>query len=187
MKGVELYARVRFAVQIEGLSRREAAGRFGIDPRTVDGGKDAEVFGAARVPAEPAEMGISRTLWARACQVMGRPYAAVALALVSTRDAGHFTSGPGGYFAGMLRKYEKGELRLAGTLWALPRRNGASGANPCTDARSAPFPTPKKAILSALMGKLPNPSAIKRLRTGVFAGFLMVSALSGGHAIERAG
>jgi len=65
------------------------------------------------------EMGISRTLWARACQVMGRPYAAVAVALVSTRGAGHFTSGPGGYLAGMLRKYEKGELRLAGTLWAL--------------------------------------------------------------------
>jgi replication initiation protein RepC len=65
------------------------------------------------------EMGISRTLWARACQVMGRPYAAVALALVSTRQAGHFTSSPGGYFAGMLRKYEKGELRLAGSLWAL--------------------------------------------------------------------
>ncbi|HEX7532409.1 MAG TPA: IS21 family transposase [Methyloceanibacter sp.] len=35
MKSVELYARVRHAVQIEGLSRREAARRFGIDPRTV--------------------------------------------------------------------------------------------------------------------------------------------------------
>src|SRR6188472_1127677 len=35
MKGVELYAQVRYAVQIEGLSRREAARRFGIDPRTV--------------------------------------------------------------------------------------------------------------------------------------------------------
>jgi hypothetical protein len=35
MKGVELYAWVRFAVQIEGVSRREAARRFGIDPRTV--------------------------------------------------------------------------------------------------------------------------------------------------------
>ena len=35
MKGVELYARVRFAVQIEGVSQREAARRFGIDPRTV--------------------------------------------------------------------------------------------------------------------------------------------------------
>ena len=32
---VELYARVRFAVQIEGVSQREAARRFGIDPRTV--------------------------------------------------------------------------------------------------------------------------------------------------------
>src|SRR5262249_9141216 len=35
MKGVELYARVRYAVQIEGVSQREAARRFGIDPRTV--------------------------------------------------------------------------------------------------------------------------------------------------------
>src|SRR5918994_6558874 len=35
MKSVELYAQVRFAVQIEGVSRREAARRFGIDPRTV--------------------------------------------------------------------------------------------------------------------------------------------------------
>jgi transposase len=35
MKGVDLYAQVRFAVQIEGASRREAARRFGIDPRTV--------------------------------------------------------------------------------------------------------------------------------------------------------
>jgi replication initiation protein RepC len=64
-------------------------------------------------------MGISRTLWARARQVMGRLYAAVAVALVSTRGAGHFTSDPGEYFVGMLRKYKTGELRLAGTLWAL--------------------------------------------------------------------
>jgi len=32
---VELYGRVRFAFRIEGISRREAARRFGIDPRTV--------------------------------------------------------------------------------------------------------------------------------------------------------
>jgi hypothetical protein len=83
-------------------------------------------------------MGISRTLWARACQVMGRPYAAVALALVSTRQAGHFTSSSGGYFAGMLRKYEKGELRLTGSLWRCARRNGASDAKRCTDHRAAP-------------------------------------------------
>ena len=35
MKRVELYGRVRHAVRIEGLSHREAARRFGIDPRTV--------------------------------------------------------------------------------------------------------------------------------------------------------
>lgn len=32
---MELYGQVRQAVRIEGLSRREAARRFGIDPRTV--------------------------------------------------------------------------------------------------------------------------------------------------------
>jgi len=36
MKQVELYAKVRYAVQIEGLSKRAAAARFGIDPKTVD-------------------------------------------------------------------------------------------------------------------------------------------------------
>ena len=67
------------------------------------------------------EMGVNSTLWARACDVMSRAYAAVALALVSTRSADHFTSGPGGYFAGMLRKYEKNpqDLCLSRTLWAL--------------------------------------------------------------------
>jgi transposase len=35
MKGVELYGQVRRAVYVEGMSRREAARRFGIDPWTV--------------------------------------------------------------------------------------------------------------------------------------------------------
>jgi transcriptional regulator with XRE-family HTH domain len=35
MKGVELYVEVRRALYVEGLSRREAARRYGIDPRTV--------------------------------------------------------------------------------------------------------------------------------------------------------
>jgi replication initiation protein RepC len=65
------------------------------------------------------EMKLNRTLWARACQLMGREYAAVALAIVSTWPEAHFTSGPAGYFAGMLRKFEKGELHLARTLWKL--------------------------------------------------------------------
>jgi transposase len=36
MKNVDLYAKVRHAVRIEGLSKRAVARRFGIDPRTVD-------------------------------------------------------------------------------------------------------------------------------------------------------
>ena len=36
MKNVDDYLKVRFAVQIEGLSKRAAARRFGFDPRTVD-------------------------------------------------------------------------------------------------------------------------------------------------------
>ena len=36
MKGLDLYARVRHAVMVEGMSRREAARMFGINRRTVD-------------------------------------------------------------------------------------------------------------------------------------------------------
>ena len=50
---------------------------------------------------------------------MGRDYAAIALAVVSTKDAAHFSSSAGGYFAGMMRKAERGELRLGGTIWKL--------------------------------------------------------------------
>jgi DNA-directed RNA polymerase specialized sigma24 family protein len=35
MKGVEPYGQVRRVVYVEGVSRREAARRFGIDPRTT--------------------------------------------------------------------------------------------------------------------------------------------------------
>ena len=52
MKGVELYAQVGYAVQTEGL---EAAGSgAALWDRPAEGSEDAGVFGAARVPAEPA-------------------------------------------------------------------------------------------------------------------------------------
>jgi DNA-binding transcriptional regulator LsrR (DeoR family) len=35
MKRVDLYGQVRRAVYVEGISQREAARRYGIDPRTV--------------------------------------------------------------------------------------------------------------------------------------------------------
>jgi replication initiation protein RepC len=70
------------------------------------------------------ELGVSASLWGEACRVMSREAAALALAIVSTKPTGHFTSGAGGYFAGMLRKFEKGELRLERTIWALRGREG---------------------------------------------------------------
>jgi hypothetical protein len=52
MKGVDLYGRVRYALPIEGLSRREAGRRFGIDPRTV--AKMMGLLCAAGISAEQA-------------------------------------------------------------------------------------------------------------------------------------
>jgi replication initiation protein RepC len=65
------------------------------------------------------ELGVSRSLWAEACQSMGRDEAALALAIVSTKPAAHFSRSAGGYFAGMVRKHQKGELHLQRSLWAL--------------------------------------------------------------------
>src|SRR5207342_1770545 len=56
MEQVELYAKVRYAVQIEGLSKRAAARRFGIDPRTVDKMMEFSVppgYRRSKPPAKP--------------------------------------------------------------------------------------------------------------------------------------
>jgi transposase len=56
MKDVELYARVRHAVRIEGLSKRAVARRFGIDPRTVDKMLEFSVppgYRRSKPPAKP--------------------------------------------------------------------------------------------------------------------------------------
>jgi replication initiation protein RepC len=65
------------------------------------------------------ELGVSRSLWAEACQSMGRDRATLTLAVVSTKSQGHFTRSAGGYFAGMVRKHASGELHLERSLWAL--------------------------------------------------------------------
>lgn len=64
-------------------------------------------------------LGVSLSLWGDACRVMGREHAALALALVMTKDAQHFHTSPAAYFAGMVRKAEKGELHMERTIWAL--------------------------------------------------------------------
>ena len=77
-----------------------------------------EIVDAAGTWLRP-ELGVSPSLWGEACRVMGREQAALALALVSTKEPGHFRSTAGGYFAGMVRKAERGELHLERTVWAL--------------------------------------------------------------------
>jgi replication initiation protein RepC len=68
------------------------------------------------------DLGVSLPLWGEACRTMGREEAALALAIVSTKPPEHFTRGAGGYFAGMLRKFERGELHLERTVWMLKDR-----------------------------------------------------------------
>ena len=67
------------------------------------------------------DLGVSKSLWGDACLAMGRELAAVALAIVSTKEAEHFRTTPGGYFHGMVAKAKAGELHLERTVWALRR------------------------------------------------------------------
>ena len=76
------------------------------------------------------DLGISQPLWGEACGAMGREEAAIALAIVSTKPAGHFTSSPGGYFHGMVAKAKAGELNLTRTIWGLRSRAGTIEGRP---------------------------------------------------------
>ena len=51
------------------------------------------------------DLGVSKSLWGDACLAMGRELAAIALAIVSTKEADHFRTSPGGYFHGMVAKH----------------------------------------------------------------------------------
>jgi replication initiation protein RepC len=80
------------------------------------------------------ELGVSKSLWGEACLAMGREEAAIAVAIVSAKPAGHFRSSPGGYFHGMVAKAKAGELNLARTIWGLRTRDrrawGGEGRSP---------------------------------------------------------
>jgi replication initiation protein RepC len=73
------------------------------------------------------ELGVSKSLWGEACLAMGREEAAIAVAIVSAKPAGHFRSSPGGYFHGMVAKAKAGELNLARTIWGLRSRDRRLG------------------------------------------------------------
>jgi replication initiation protein RepC len=73
------------------------------------------------------ELGVSKSLWGEACLAMGREEAAIAVAIVSAKPAGHFRSSPGGYFHGMVARAKAGELNLARTIWGLRARDRKAG------------------------------------------------------------
>jgi replication initiation protein RepC len=73
------------------------------------------------------ELGVSKSLWGEACLAMGREEAAIAVAIVSAKPAGHFRSSQGGYFHGMVVKAKAGELNLARTIWGLRARDRKAG------------------------------------------------------------
>jgi replication initiation protein RepC len=73
------------------------------------------------------DLNVSKPLWSAACLTMGRDLAAVALAVVSTKQPDHFRTSPGGYFHGLVDKAKAGELHLDRTIWAL--RQGTSKAS----------------------------------------------------------
>jgi replication initiation protein RepC len=75
------------------------------------------------------DLGVSKSLWGEACLAMGRDLAAVALAIVSTKEADHFRTTAGGYFHGMVAKARAGELHLERTVWALRRAADPAGPN----------------------------------------------------------
>jgi replication initiation protein RepC len=81
------------------------------------------------------DLDVSKPLWGEACLAMGREQAAIALAVVSTKDPAHFRTTPGGYFHGMVAKAKAGELNLDRTLWAMRRA-------------AEPKPRPKPALSS---------------------------------------
>lgn len=72
------------------------------------------------------DLDVSKSLWGDACLTMGRELAAVALAIVSTKNPDHFRTTPGGYFHGMVQKAKADELHLERTVWAM-RRAAANG------------------------------------------------------------
>ena len=77
------------------------------------------------------DLGVSKSLWGEACIAMGREQAAIALAIVSAKPAGHFTSTPGGYFNGMVTRAKAGTLNLSRTVWGL--RSSQFGAKSGTN------------------------------------------------------
>ena len=67
---------------------------------------------------------------------MGREKAAIAIAIVSTKDPAHFRTTAGGYFHGMVTKAKAGHLNLDRTLWGMRKANEPRSTGKAGSARS---------------------------------------------------
>jgi replication initiation protein RepC len=83
-----------------------------------------------------SDLGVSKSLWGEACIAMGRERAAIAIAIVSTKDPAHFRTSAGGYFHGMVTKAKAGHLNLDRTLWGMRKANEPRPPGKAGDARS---------------------------------------------------
>ena len=68
-----------------------------------------------------SDLDVSKSLWGEACLALGREQAAIAIAIVSTKDLAHFRTTPAGYFHGMVAKAKTGQLHLDHTIWGMRR------------------------------------------------------------------
>jgi replication initiation protein RepC len=89
------------------------------------------------------DLDVSKPLWGDACQAMGREMAALALAIVSTKDPTHFKTTPGGYFHGMVDRHRAGLLNLDRTVWGL-RRAAEPSLSEKPSSRVGGFPSKSK-------------------------------------------
>ena len=64
-----------------------------------------------------SDLGISQDAWVRACQVLGRQQAAVAVAVIDAKS--EQIESPGGYLRAMTDRAKTGELRLAASIYGL--------------------------------------------------------------------
>jgi replication initiation protein RepC len=89
------------------------------------------------------ELGVSKSLWREACLAMGRDLAAVAIAVITTKEPGEVRN-PEGYFRGLLAKHIAGELHLERTVWRL-RCQGKQMTTPVTEIQE-PDDDPSPAV-----------------------------------------
>lgn len=71
-----------------------------------------------------SRLGVSQTVWGRACAELGRVGAALCVLVTdqAMQRAEGAVRNPAAYFAGLLRKHRTGELRLHGSVYGLTQR-----------------------------------------------------------------